>query len=374
MKLAIVQDELIRKAGGEQVAKYFSMAFPEAPIYTLAYNPETTFSYFKSKKVIASKFQVLAKNEHYLKTFFFPFGIWAMKMLDLTSYDVVLISSTHCGKYVKFAPNAIVINYCHTPFRLAWKSDSYSEVLNASFLKKIAYKIVISILQKIDYKASKRVDYYLTNAQEVVHRIQEAYKTSKSIEVINPPTTVDEFYVSDLPKEYFLVVSRLEYYKKTDLVIEAFNELGLPLIIVGKGSKEKELKQLAKENIIFRSNVSETEIKDLYANCKALIFPQLEDYGITPLEAIASGRPVIAYNEGGILETMIPYAGNENECTSIHFQNQTVPDLINAINEFEKLNFNPAFIRNHAQKFGVEKFIKKIQDFVASKVKNETNN
>lgn len=364
MKIAIVQDELVRKGGAEQVVRYFSMAFPDAPIYTSAYQADGTFEYFKNCDVRSSWFQLFAKNEKLLKRFFFPFGVIAMKQLDVTGYDVVLLSSTQCAKYVKISKNSLVINYCHTPFRLAWRPESYAEYTSAGFVKKLLYNIVIHILKFIDFKAAQRTDIFLTNAEEVKLRIQSSYKTSKQIAVINPPVDCSQFVVNNTVKDYYLVVSRFEYYKRVDLVIQAFNILGLPLIIVGKGSKEKELKELAGSNITFMSNVPENALVDLYANCKALVFPQLEDYGITPLEAASAGRPVIAYGKGGVLETMIPYRGNAQEATAVFFEEQTVESVLKAIKIFENLEFDPHFIRRHAEKFDKMVFIQKIKDFV----------
>lgn len=364
MKVAIVQDELVRKGGAEQVVRYFSMAFPDAPIFTSAYQPEGTFEYFKKCDIRPSWFQIFAKNEKQLKRFFFPFGVIAMKQLDVTGYDVVLMSSTQCAKYVKVSKHSLVINYCHTPFRLAWRPESYAEYTSAGFVKKILYNTVIGILRSVDFNAAQRTDIFLTNAAEVKNRIATNYKTTKPIEVINPPVDCSQFNVSDGPKEYYLVVSRFEFYKRVDLVIEAFNTLGLPLIIVGKGSKEKELKEMAGKNITFMSNVSEADLGNLYSNCKALIFPQLEDYGITPLEAASAGRPVIAYGEGGVLETMVPYTDDAKKATAVFFKEQTVSSVIDAVKVFEGLEFDQHFIRAHAEKYDKFVFIQKIKDFV----------
>jgi glycosyltransferase involved in cell wall biosynthesis len=175
--------------------------------------------------------------------------------------------------------------------------------------------------------------------------------------------------VSDLPKKYFLVVSRLEYYKKVDLAIDAFNELGYPLVVVGKGLQEEEIKVRAKGNITFLSGLSAQELADAYANCRALIFPQHEDYGITPLEANAAGRPVIAYGTGGVLATQLPVKDNPAEATATFFDEQTVNSLVDAVKAFEELEerFNPVFIRKHAEAFDESLFIEQIQQFVQGK-------
>lgn len=369
MKIAIVHDELIRRGGAEQVVLCFHYAFPEAPIYTMVYKPEATYPEFKDCNITTSWYNKVIKTEKQMKDWFFPLGVIAMKQLDVTGFDVVLMSSTYCAKYVKVSPNTIVINYCHTPFRLIWYPESYAQFLTAKGLKKLAYNFVINALKKIDFKSAQRTNFFITNAHEVTHRIKEKYQFNGEIPVIKPSATIDNFYVSSTIKDYFLVVCRLEYYKKVDLVINAFNILGLPLVIVGKGSKEHELKAMAKPNITFKQGLSAEELSTIYAECRALIFPQEEDYGITPIEAAASGRPVIAYGKGGVWETMIPYTTDALSATALFFEEQTPESLIEAIEKFETLSFNPQFIREHSEKFSSEIFIEQIKEYVLSKFK-----
>ena len=198
--------------------------------------------------------------------------------------------------------------------------------------------------------------------------IEIKYQTNKVIEVVNPPVKYSNFYVSDTSEGYYLVVLRLEYYKKVDIVIDAFNELGLPLIIVGSGSKENELKVRAKSNVIFKKGLSNEEIAKLYSKANAFIFPQKEDYGITPLEANASGIPVIAYGQGGVLETMIPHNGaNANQSTAVFFHQQTADSLVEAIIKTQTISFDKRFIRAHAEKFAEKYFMEKIDRLIHSK-------
>ncbi len=325
MKLAIIHDELVRKGGAEQVVLSFHKAFPDAEIYTLSYNPETTFKEFKSCKIITSWFGKYIKDENKLKRYFFPFGILAMQQLSVKGYDVVLQSTTHCSKYVKIDPQTLVITYCHTPFRLVWRGDTYADLIEFGFLKRKLFDYIVSRLRDLDERYARRTDWFVTNAREVVPRIISAYHPRNKITVINPAVKCDNFYVSEEPGEYFLVVSRFEPYKKVDLVIDVFNKLSdKKLVIVGKGSMQEELKKIAGANITFLSGLNTHELADVYARCKALIFPQLEDYGITPLEANASGRPVIAYGKGGVLDTMIPVTrNNPQRATAVFFGQQT---------------------------------------------------
>ncbi|QEC54293.1 glycosyltransferase family 4 protein [Anseongella ginsenosidimutans] len=303
-----------------------------------------------------------------MKRFFFPFGVLAMKQLHLKGYDVVLQSTTHCAKYIKTDPGTLIITYCHTPFRLAWSPDSYEKMIGSNFIKRTLYQLVTGILREIDMRAASKTKWFLTNAQVVVPRIKEAYKPSNDIFVINPPVKCRNFHVTDKPGNYYLVVSRFEPYKKVDLVIEAFNEMpDKELVIVGKGTMEKQLKKIAGSNIRFLSGLSSRQLAEVFAGCKALIFPQLEDYGITPLEANAAGRPVIAYGKGGVMDTMIPAAGDASKATAVFFPEQTVEALKSAMEVFEELTFTPAFIRAHAESFDEKNFVDRIRKFVLEK-------
>lgn len=375
MKIAIVHDELVRKGGAEQVVISFAKAFPNAPIYTLSYNPETTYPDFKGKDIRTTFFGRFFKSEKWIMRLFFPWAMLSMRSLDLSEYDVVLQSTTHCSKYVKVGPNTLVIAYCHTPFRLVWRSDSYLLVQKSGLLKKTLLNMVIGFLKKFDFRASQRIDHFVTNSNEVVPRIIKAYKPEKEVTVINPPVKMDDFYVSKDIGDYYLVVSRFEPYKKVDLVIEAFNEMpGKKLIVVGKGSLEHKLKHMAKGNISFLRDLEKEELAGIMSKCKALIFPQHEDYGITPLEIAASGRPTIAYGAGGVLDTMIPYTYDAMLATAVFFPKQTVASLRKAIMQFEQLTFDPSFIKQHAAKFKEENFIVQIKDFVMDKYHESNGN
>lgn len=373
MKIAIVQDELVRKGGGEQVTLSFHQAFPEAPIYTLSYNAERTFPELKQCDVRTSWFGKYIKDDVNLRRFFFPIGIWSMQALNLEAYDVVLMSTTHCAKYVKVARHALVITYCHTPFRLAWAGDTYNAVSNATGIKKSLYNWVIKRLQQIDRKAAEKTHWFVTNSAEVKPRIEKVYAPKQPVTVINPPVRCSYFHISDENEkthDYYLIVSRFEPYKKIDLVIEAFNTMpDKKLVIVGKGSMEAACKQLAagNPNIVFKSGLPAAELGELYANCKALINPQHEDYGIAPLEANASGRPVIAYGVGGVLDTMLPYKNDAGKATALFFPEQTIESLAGAVKQFETLTFDPQFIRKHALKFDEAKFVEAIKTFVENK-------
>jgi len=369
MKIALVQDGLMCRAGGEQVALCFHKAFPDAPIYTQCYRPELTFPEFQACDIHTTWLQYIAKTDDIMKKLFFPLGIWAMQSQDLTAYDVVLMSGTHCAKYVKLNPDALVISYSFTPFRLAWDPTSYAQYADSTGLRRKLFDFVIKRLRSIDFKAAQRPDFFVAMTEETKERLKRSYQIKKEIDIINPPVNAGNFYSTDGFKDYYLVVSRLEYYKKVDLVIDAFNELGYPLVVVGRGLQADEIKARANGNVQFMSGLSAKELADVYANCRAFIFPQHEDYGITPLEANAAGRPVIAYGAGGVLATQIPVDDNPARATAIFFEKQTRDDLIAAVERFERIEnqFDPMFIRRHAQTFDENEFIIRIRDFVKAK-------
>lgn len=370
MKIAIVHDELVRRGGAEQVTLLLHRAFPEAPIYTSCYNEKNTYAEFSTCNIRPSWLSKFVRNEKWLKRLFYPFSILAMRSINLSEFDVVLISTTNCAKYVTTKPNNLFIAFCHYPFRLAWFPESYSQIANSKGIKKKLYTWVANRLKRIDYNSSKEIDWFITNTEDISKKIKKCYNPKNQISIINASIPCANFYVEEKAKlDYYLVVSRVEYYKKVDLVVDVFSKMkDKKLIIVGKGSKKTELEKIATKNIEFMEGLSSEEIAFLYANCKALIFPQIEDYGLTPLESNASGRPVIAYGEGGVTATMIPYNGkNIESSTAFFFEEQTSNSLIKAINEFETLNFNSHFIRNHAEKFDENVFIQKIRNFVEQK-------
>ena len=370
MRVAIVQDELVRRGGAEQVVLSMLKAFPNADVYTMCYNANNTFPEYKNYKIHTSLFQHLTTNARTMQLLFFPIGIICMKLMKVRNYDIVIVSNTHCAKYVSISKTSKVFMYTYTPFRLAWNPESYTEYNTSKGIKRLAFNIILNMIKRIDKHESEKGHYFMGMTKETVQRIKNAYQV-KNVEIIPPPVKIKNFHISDSIEEFYLVVSRLEYYKKVDLVVEVFNKLNLPLIIVGNGSKKHELMDIAKPNIQFKSGLSAEEIAELYAKCKAFIFPQHEDYGITPLEANASGRPVIAYQAGGVLETMIPYKSIEdNKFTSYFFNQQTSDSLEEAILEFEKISHlvDSDFIRNHAMKFDEPVFNSKLKAFIDNKI------
>ena len=252
--------------------------------------------------------------------------------------------------------NAIHISYMHQPFRLLWYNETYSKGYS-NWYKLLLLAPFLGLLRKMDYKAARKIDFVIANNVTTKQRILDCY--SMASEVINPPTVLENRSLKNnfYKKDYFLVVSRLEPYKRVDLVIKAFNKLKLQLIVIGSGSMLFPLKKIANENIELLSNVDEDTLIKYYNNCHALILPQEEDYGLTPLEANSFGKPVICYGKGGVRTTMIPYTGdNINNATAIFFHEQTVDSIISSINKFINTQFKKSALLKNAKKFDKSSF------------------
>lgn len=357
MKVALVHEWLTNMAGSERCIVNFKEIYKEAPIYTTMYNPDNLDEELKNIDVRTSFLQKWVKKGHQK---FLPFMPFAFENFDLSEYDVILSSNSSCSKGVITSSKSVHICYCHTPMRYAW--EFYHEYMNNSNMgnfKKKLLKIFMNYIRIWDRLSADRVDFFIANSENVARRIWKYYRRESV--VIHPPVRCNLFNISDVDEDYFLVLSRLVGYKKVDLAVKAFNELGLPLVIIGSGEEMDNLKSIAKDNIKFLGRQPDEVIKDYYSKCKAFIFPGEEDFGITPLEAMASGRPVIAYGKGGVLETVV-----EGK-TGLFFEEQNVGALKDAVIKFNSMNFDKNEIRNHAEKFDESVFKEKIEKFVEEK-------
>jgi glycosyltransferase involved in cell wall biosynthesis len=365
LKVALVHDALINCGGAERVFQVFCEMFQNAPIYTSVYLPEKTFPYFQSRRIFTTVLQKFIKSEQQLKQIF-PLSLWLMQRIMLKDFDLVLSSSTFCGKFVQVLKPAIHICYCYSPFRLLWQPESYFD-RDGYMLKKFVLIATAKIFKSWDHQSAERVDYFISMTSETKERILRAY--NRDSKIICPPIDCSQYKVSSRIEDYFLMVSRLEPYKKVDIAVNAFNKLGMKLKIIGNGSQKAKILERSHKNIEVIGNVPDEELKEYLARCRAVIFPQREDFGLVPLEANASGRPVIAFGEGGICETMVPYDGNNlDKATALFFQSQTEADLINAIKRFENIQFNVNALVENARRFDKIVFCNRILSFVEEKI------
>ncbi len=360
MRVAIVHDFLNQYGGAEKVLEALHQLFPQAPVYTLIYHPSSLPHWFGSWQIrssrLISKLPFLGK--HYQKyLLLYP---TAIEEIDLSDYDLVLSSSYLFAKGVITSPKTCHISYCHTPMRPAW--DMYSLYLKDSgWPIRLVLPFVFNYLRLWDFSSSQRVDHFIASSHWVAKRIRKYY--GRESEVIYPPVDASPFSPSDNLGDYFLCVSRLVPYKRIDIAIRTFNLLGYPLRIVGKGIEEGKLKAMARSNIEFLGYLPTERLAEEYAKCQALIFPGEEDFGIVPVEAQASGRPVIGYGVGGVKETII------EDKTGIFFNTQTPQSLTEAVGRFQNLKFDPGDCVANAQRFAKEVFMRKVKDFVEEKLR-----
>jgi len=354
MRIAFVHEYLNQFGGAERTLAVLAEMFPKAPIYTLLYDEKATRGLFKDRTINTSFLQRFpgAVRHHEWYPMLMPLAI---EQFDFSAFDVVVSVSASFAKGVITKPTTRHICYCLTPPRFLWdNSQKFSKDFGFPPLIRFLSQPLISYLRIWDHLAVGRVDEFWRISNFIGDRIEKYYRRPSSL--IYPPVDTTKFQIAtNPPKEnYFLMTGRLVSYKKFDIAIKAFNELKLPLKIIGIGPEMGRLKGLAQDNIEFLGQVDDDELALYYRNAQALIFPQAEDFGIVPLEVMASGRPVIAYRGGGAEETII-----ENK-TGMFFDAQTPEAIIGAVRSFDSSKFNPATCRAQAEKFSIDVFKKNI--------------
>jgi glycosyltransferase involved in cell wall biosynthesis len=346
-KVAIVHYWLVGMRGGEKVVEALCELYPEADIFTLVADESKISSAIKKHKIQTSFLQKMFGVRFYKHMLFLmPF---ALESFDLRSYDLVISSEAGPAKGVVTDPDSLHICYCHSPMRYVW--DLYPQYRSASgLLARVMMSVMSPFIRQWDVTTATRVDHFVANSRFVASRINKYYRRSAT--VIHPPVNTDRFQPSaDGPSDFYLCAGQITPYKKLDVAIEAFNKNGKRLIIAGNGASAA-MKSTAQSNIEFIENVDDETLSNLLRNCRALIFPGLEDFGILPVEVMASGRPVIAFGRGGAVETVV------DGVTGILFSEQTSESLQLAVEKFESIEaqFDPIVIRDWAKKFELSKF------------------
>jgi len=367
MKVALVHDYLNQMGGAERVVLALHEIFPDAPIYTSIYDPQRVDPEFQKMDIRTSFMQKLpGVTKHHQP--YLPFYPFAMESLDLRGYDLVLSSSSAFGKGVITRPETMHICYCHTPMRWCWNYDEYVEREQLGNTARRVLPFLITGLRIWDQTSAMRVDHFIANSPVVAERIQKYYR--RDAIVIPPPVEASRFPFDAAvePEDYFLTLSRLIPYKRVDLAIEACNQLHLPLVVIGSGRDLDRLKQLAGPTIRFMGHLSDEEGLHYFAHCRAFLSLNEEDFGITPLEAQASGRPVIAYGAGGALTSVV------DGVTGTFFAEQTVDSLTAALASFDEHTYDPTVIRNHALEFDMPRFKRRILQFVEAKLSEGKTN
>lgn len=358
MRIALVHDHLNQIGGAEKVLQALHRLWPSAPIFTLLYDLKKTGGIFAHATVHESFLGRVPLARRFF-SWMLPLMPTATENYDLADFDVVISSSSGFAKGVLTRPETLHICYCHTPTRYLWSdSQAYVEELRRvpRFVKRLL-PLLLTPLRVWDKLAADRVDVFVANSRAVSRRIKKYYRRDSI--VIHPPVETDRFAISSQPKSYFLTGGRLVAYKRFDIVVDACTKAGLPLVVFGSGPMEEDLKRRAGPTVRFVGRVDAGEQARLYANATAFIHQQEEDFGITPIEAMASGRPVIAYRRGGVIESVV-----EGE-TGVFFDTQSWECLADLLMRFDARVFDPEKIRRHAQMFSTAAFEHALQELVS---------
>ena len=365
-RVALVHDWLTGMRGGERCLEVFCELFPTADLYTLLHVPGRVAPAIERRRIVTSLIQRLPQAERRYRQYLplFPAAIGAF---DLSGYDLVLSSSHAVAKSVRVPPGARHVCYCFTPMRYVW--DLYDDYFGprAGLAARVLMPPLAAWLRRWDRATAARVHHFVAISRFVAERIRRVY--DRDADVIYPPVDVARFRVDDAPGDFYLVVSALTPYKRVDLAVEACNRLGRRLVVVGTGPEARRLGALAGPTVELLGWRDDAQTAELYARCRALLFPPLEDFGITPLEAMASGRPVIAFGQGGARETVVTPGGAEAP-TGLFFERQTVDDLVEAIRRFESgaTAFEPKALRRRAEAFDRPLFKERIQAYLETRL------
>lgn len=367
MKVAILHDYLNQYGGAERVLASLLEMYPEADLYTLLYDKERTKGVFEGRVTGTSRMDIpLVRHRH--RAFIPAMPLAAATLTSARNpYDLVISSSAGYGKGINIA-GKVHVSYCHSPLRYAWEFDYLKSVPFSPWpLRETVLKPIARLLKRWDRNAARRVDVFIANSHFIADKVRAYY--GREAEVVYPPVDTafwkplsrTELKTNQLStKNYYLMVGRLLYYKRFDIGIRAFNELGLPLVIVGAGPEEEKLKKLATSPLItFKKDLTDEELRAEYARAKALIFPQVEDFGLVAAEAQACGTPVIAYGKGGGSEIVV------NSVTGLHFTSQTSEALKDAVRQFETVKFDRRAVVKNAKRFSKDAFIKDMRRVIA---------
>ncbi len=355
MRVALVHEQLTQHGGSEEVFQAIAELFPESPIYTPLYYPDAVSPYFRKRVIHQSYVRGFTRLPllHNRWRHFMPFFPRVFEQFDFRGFDAVVSSSSGFAKSIVTPRWTFHLCYCHSPARYLWVDPaSYVREYPAAPVLKWVAPYFLYRIRPWDRTTASRPTVYVANSRNVQKRIKKFYE--RSAEVLYPPVAVDAFRVGT-KKDFFLTGGRLVAYKRFDIAVKAFNKLGIPLVVFGTGPEEKHLKSAAKKNITFVGRISAAEKAELFAGAQGFLYPQEEDWGITAVESLASGTPVIALNRGGALETITPERG-------LFFHDQTWESLANAVIHFDPTRYDPQKLREYTLQFSPEKFKEKFMN------------
>lgn len=355
MKVALIHDYFFQAGGAERVMAVLHEMFPAAPIYTSVLKRETLWPGLREADIRTSWLQPLVSLNMPARALL-PLYPAAMESHDLSEYDLVVSSSSAFAKGVIVRPGAVHVCYCHTPMRFAWSDEAYLQRERFGAVAKLALRPLLAYMRRWDYRTRHRPTVYLGNSSAVVERIRATYQLPA--EVMHPPVDMARCHAAPRREDFYLVVSRLAPYKRIDLAVRACNRLGKRLVVIGDGPDAKALRQLAGPTVELLGRLPDEEVARYYATARGFILPGEEDFGITPLEANASGCPAIAYRAGGALDTVI-----DGE-TGVHFARPDPGSLADAILRCEQMSWNPHALRAHAERFSEPAFKARMFDAI----------
>lgn len=355
MRVAIVHDYLNQTGGAERVVESFHRLWPDAPIFTTIADRDAMPASLRDADIRVSWMQRLPAWRRHFRAYL-PLYPFAIESFNLRGYDVVVSSSSAWAKAVRAPAGAVHVCYCHTPMRWVWDYEQYVAREGFGALTRLALAPVIAALRSWDVRTATRPTHIVVNSRVVQDRVQRYW--GRTSELLHPPVDTTRFSVGSGAGRAHLVVSRLAHYKRIDLAVAAFTQLGLPLEIIGDGPARRSLEAMAGPTITFRGRVDDAGVARAMQECRALIFPGEEDFGITPLEANASGRPVIAYRAGGATETV------RGGVTGVLFTEQSPASLSDAVRRATEITWDAAAIRRHAELHSVATFESKFRGIV----------
>jgi glycosyltransferase involved in cell wall biosynthesis len=364
MQVALVHDWLNQMGGAESVLENLVNLFPGAPVYTSMYYPERMPDSYRQWDIRTTWMDKLPGVKRHHQPFL-PFYPLAFESLEFGEYDIVLSNKSGFCHGVITPPETFHICYCLTPTRYVWRYQDYAQREGLHALVRLFLAPILSYLRTWDRLAADRVDRFIAISTEVRRRIAKYYR--RDSEIIYPPVDTERFTPVASPDDYFLVVGRLIPYKRVDLAVQACTRLNLPLKVGGAGRNLAHLKEMAGPTVEFLGYVPDAILPDLMARCRAFLLPGVEDFCITPVEAMAAGRPVIAYARGGALDTVI------EGVSGALFREQTVESLCGALEKFDPDTYDPSAIRQHAEQFDTMVFRQKIRSYVSRSFEEHKN-
>jgi glycosyltransferase involved in cell wall biosynthesis len=358
-RVAIVADYLNQRGGAEWVVAILHTMFPEAPVFTPILDGASLWPQLVDADIRVSWMQHLPGLRRHFRKYFALYPL-AVEGFDLSSYDLVVSSSCAFGKGARAAAHAVHVCYCHTPMRFVWDYEAYIAREGLGVAARRLLPPLIRLMRRWDLRTAAHPHAYVANSTTVADRIRRHY--GRDATVISPPVEVSRFSVGTRPEPYYLVVSRLQAYKRIDIAVEAFTRLGLPLRIVGDGPDRPALERGAGPNVDFLGRVPDRDVTRMMAECQALVTPGLEDFGIAAVEANASGRPVLAFRGGGALDIII------ERLNGLTFAEQSADALVEAVAQHRRLRWDSRAIREIAERFDVGVFRRRMLDFIADVV------